>query len=63
VENLEGTLEACKQAGARFSEDAPPDVGPLGKIAKRPWGEESFYVSDPFGNPLCFVSADSVFTG
>lgn len=63
VENLEGTLEACKQAGARFSEDAPPGVGPLGKIAKRPWGEESFYVSDPFGNPLCFVSADSVFTG
>jgi catechol 2,3-dioxygenase-like lactoylglutathione lyase family enzyme len=63
VKNLEDTFEACKQAGARFSEDASPGVGPLGKIAKRPWGEESFYVSDPFGNPLCFVSADSVFTG
>ena len=38
-------------------------MGPLGQIAKRPWGEESFYVSDPFGNPLCFVAADTVFTG
>jgi len=24
---------------------------------------QRFYVEDPFGNPLCFVSADSVFTG
>ena len=35
----------------------------LGEIARRPWGEESFYASDPFGNGLCFVSRDSVFTG
>jgi hypothetical protein len=26
-------------------------------------GEESFYLIDPFGNPLCFVSAGSVFKG
>ena len=25
------------------------------KITKWPWGERSFYVKDPFGNPLCFV--------
>src|SRR5215208_8126705 len=30
---------------------------PMGEIAKRPWGERSFYLSDPFGNPLCFVDA------
>ena len=27
------------------------------------WGERSFYVRDPFGNPLCFVDADTLFTG
>ena len=63
VSNLEGTFQACKQAGARFAEGAPAGVGPLGEIAKRPWGEQSFYVGDPFGNPLCFVSAASTFTG
>jgi catechol 2,3-dioxygenase-like lactoylglutathione lyase family enzyme len=63
VSNLEATHEACRQAGAHFSEGAPPGVGPLGKIARRPWGEESFYIADPFGNQLCFVASDSVFTG
>jgi catechol 2,3-dioxygenase-like lactoylglutathione lyase family enzyme len=63
VSDLEAAHEACRQAGARFPEGAPPGVGPLGEIARRPWGEESFYVADPFGNSLCFVSSDSVFTG
>ncbi len=62
-----GDLEACfaraRAAGAVFSADVVPDVGPLGTIATRPWGERSFYASDPSGNPLCFVSADTVFTG
>ena len=35
----------------------------MGQIATRPWGERSFYVHDPFGNPLCFVDAGSLFTG
>jgi catechol 2,3-dioxygenase-like lactoylglutathione lyase family enzyme len=35
---------------------------PMGQIAKRPWGERSFYLSDPFGNPLCFVDDSTVFT-
>jgi catechol 2,3-dioxygenase-like lactoylglutathione lyase family enzyme len=63
VPDLEATFEACRRAGARFAEGAPPGVGPLGKIARRPWGEESFYVDDPFGNGLCFVSSESIFTG
>jgi len=29
----------------------------------RPWGERSFYAHDPFGNPLCFVDATTIFTG
>jgi catechol 2,3-dioxygenase-like lactoylglutathione lyase family enzyme len=63
VSNIEDTLQACKQAGAHLAEGSPPGVGRLGEIVKRPWGEQSFYASDPFGNPLCFVSADSIFTG
>lgn len=63
VSDLAATFDACRQAGARFSEGSPAGVGPLGEIARRPWGEESFYVRDPFGNRLCFVSRASVFTG
>jgi catechol 2,3-dioxygenase-like lactoylglutathione lyase family enzyme len=63
VSDLEAVFDACRKAGARFPSESPPAVGPLGRIAKRPWGEESFYVSDPFGNPLCFVRRETVFTG
>ena len=63
VSNLGGVYDACLEGGAKLAEGSPPDVGPLGQITKRPWGEESFYVNDPFGNPLCFVSRESVFTG
>ena len=63
VPDLQATFAACAKAGATFLEESPPGVGPLGEIAKRPWGEESFYIHDPFGNPLCFVSEDTVFTG
>jgi catechol 2,3-dioxygenase-like lactoylglutathione lyase family enzyme len=63
VSDLPATYQACRAAGARFAEGTPPGVGPLGEIAKRPWGEESFYASDPFDNPICFVSRASVFRG
>jgi len=35
---------------------------PMGAIATRPWGERSFYMHDPFGNPLCFVDQQTLFT-
>jgi len=62
VDNLEAVFAACQQAGATFSKD---DVhgDPAGTIATRPWGERSFYIKDPFGNPVCFVDAGTVFTG
>ena len=63
VSDLRATYAACRSAGAVFAAGSPPGVGPLGQIARRPWGEESFYASDPFGNPVCFVSRASVFTG
>jgi extradiol dioxygenase family protein len=36
---------------------------PMGEIARRPWGERSFYMRDPFGNKLCFVDEQTLFTG
>ena len=63
VDDIEQAFNACEQAGARVSSDDRPETGPLGRIHRRPWGETSFYVSDPFGNPLCFVDRATVFTG
>lgn len=62
VDDLQATWEACQQAGAVFQ---PGEVhgAPAGAIALRPWGERSFYARDPFGNPICFVDRDTLFTG
>ena len=32
-------------------------------IQTQPWGERSFYCTDPFGNKLCFVDEQTLFTG
>ena len=32
-------------------------------IETQPWGERSFYCTDPFGNKLCFVDERTLFTG
>jgi catechol 2,3-dioxygenase-like lactoylglutathione lyase family enzyme len=59
VEHLEDALERAKTAGC-----GGLDVrGQAPGIATRPWGERSFYVQDPFGNPLCFVEQGTEFTG
>jgi len=63
VSDLEKTYRLCESAGATFPSGSPPGVGPLAEIAERPWGETSFYVVDPYGNDLCFVSEESVFRG
>jgi catechol 2,3-dioxygenase-like lactoylglutathione lyase family enzyme len=59
-------LEACYQrarAVGGLSRETGDGGLPMGEIAKRPWGERSFYVDDPFGNPLCFVDAATLFKG
>jgi catechol 2,3-dioxygenase-like lactoylglutathione lyase family enzyme len=39
-------------------------AGPVDEsVATRPWGERSFYLRDPFDNPLCMVDRQTVFTG
>jgi catechol 2,3-dioxygenase-like lactoylglutathione lyase family enzyme len=64
VPNLEETFERATRAGAKPSSEVnEAHFGHLGRIEKRPWGERSFYVSDPFGNPLCFVDERTLFTG
>jgi hypothetical protein len=35
---------------------------PAGAVTKRPWGERSFYVADPWGNDLCFVEDGTLYT-
>jgi catechol 2,3-dioxygenase-like lactoylglutathione lyase family enzyme len=62
VDDLEATLAACVKAGATPSKgDVHGELA--GAIAKRPWGERSFYAEDPFGNKVCFVDRTTVFTG
>lgn len=62
VEHIEKTFEACREAGAGFSQEGIHG-DPAGQIALRPWGERSFYAEDPFGNKICFVDRATVFTG
>jgi catechol 2,3-dioxygenase-like lactoylglutathione lyase family enzyme len=59
-------LEACyrrAQTVGGLSREIGDGGLPMGEIAKRPWGERSFYVDDPYGNPLCFVDEATVFKG
>ena len=62
VPDIEATYRAAREAGAVFPEGDVHD-DPMAEIHRRPWGEISFYVEDPFGNKLCFVDQDTVFTG
>ena len=34
-----------------------------GDVVVRPWRERSFYVHDAWGNGLCFVDENTLFTG
>ena len=62
VDDLEGAYARCQSAHADFPKGKTSGT-PLGAIAKRPWGETSFYVRDPFRNPVCFVARETMFTG
>jgi catechol 2,3-dioxygenase-like lactoylglutathione lyase family enzyme len=35
---------------------------PAGDVIERPWGEKSFYVTDKWGNELCFVQEGTLYT-
>jgi predicted enzyme related to lactoylglutathione lyase len=54
VADLKARYAIARKAGCSWIEE---------KIARRPWGEKSFYARDPSGNPICFVDERTVFTG
>jgi predicted enzyme related to lactoylglutathione lyase len=55
TDDLEGAYTRAAKAGAGQGR-VPPG------IETRPWGERSFYITDPFGNPLCFVDEKTIFS-
>jgi len=62
VDDLEEIFKRCRKAGAQFSGEVLAG-DPMGEVATRPWGERSFYITDPTGNPVCFVDAGTKFIG
>ena len=62
VDDLEAVFARAQRLGT-LSQEIGDGGLPMGEIARRPWGERSFYLQDPFGNPLCVVDAASIFTG
>ena len=61
VADLESFHARAKKLGCLSTADVHGKSG--GEIAKRPWGERSFYAEDPDGNGLCFVDQTTLFTG
>jgi len=61
VEDLEAAHERAKALKCLSREDVHDAPG--GGIVVRPWGERSFYVLDPWKNPLCFVEEGTVYAG
>ena len=61
VNNLEDVHARASELGC-LSTDGVHGAS-AGEIVKRPWGELSFYVEDPWGNGLCFVDETTLFTG
>jgi catechol 2,3-dioxygenase-like lactoylglutathione lyase family enzyme len=61
VKNVEAVYERAQELDCLAEGDV--HGAPAGEIVTRPWGERCFYVTDPFGNSLCFVDEKTLFTG
>ena len=61
VKDLEAAYERARALQCLSREDVHDAPG--GGIVVRPWGERSFYVEDPWKNPLCFAEEGTVYTG
>lgn len=57
-------VQAVHQRAAKLKALAPFAVHgqPAAEVIERPWGERSFYVTDPWGNELCFVQEGTLYT-
>ena len=62
VDDLDEMYRRAVRTGVLSTETGDGQL-PMGAIAVRPWGERSFYLKDPFGNPVCFIDSNTVFTG
>jgi predicted enzyme related to lactoylglutathione lyase len=62
VPDLEATFARAEQVGGLSKQTGDANL-PMGRIAHRPWGERSFYMHDPSGNPICFVDTQSIYQG
>ena len=62
MDDLPAVFERARQVGGLSTQVGDGGLR-MGEIARRPWGEVSFYMHDPSGNPLCFVDASTLFTG
>ena len=62
VPDLEAVFKRAERLGTLSSKVGDGNL-PMGAIARRPWGEVSFYLDDPSGNPLCFVDEKSIYRG
>ena len=61
VANLEEVHARASELRCLSTKDVHGDSA--GEMVVRPWGERSFYVADPWGNGLCFVDENTLFTG
>ena len=61
VANLNEFYSRAKELDCLSNEDVHGESA--GEIVVRPWGERSFYATDPWGNKLCFVDETTLFTG
>lgn len=61
VPNLEAVHKRARKLKCLSIELVPDKAG--GAMHKRPWGEKSFYVDDPWFNSLCFVQSGTEYRG
>ena len=61
VSDVEAVYQRAQELRCLSTEDVHGESA--GEVVKRPWGERSFYVHDPWGNGLCFVDENTLFTG
>jgi predicted enzyme related to lactoylglutathione lyase len=57
-------IEAVHKRAKALKALAPFQVHgqPAGEVIERPWRERSFYVTDPWGNEVCFVEDGTLYT-
>ena len=61
VKDIEAVYQRAGELQCLSIEDVHGESA--GDLVTRPWGERSCYFHDPWGNGLCFVAEDTLFTG